>query len=258
MIAGAVAYNYNGQQNYVYYDGVKYYRGKNGFFNKLFKKKHNKGKFGNHDLINNIWDVPGPLQPQNYWKKALMSENISKLQGPDTDPALFRHNILPSHGGDNINLGDMQCTGFGEDTKCSNFYDYISNNNNNNNNNALNAKISSAEQEMWLANRNDPSVKMEQNLGSSGGPTSDYNSYLNSLIADDRTIDNHNKWVNEMLPWSGTTTMIDDMDEALSNSGVNWVGLRRPQPIAQSSDSLFVTELDSTSFINNPKFNFRG
>lgn len=261
LIAVAIYYNYS-QQNYVYYNGVKYYNGKNGFFN-LFNRNKKKSGFSNSDsgIINNVWDVPPALQSQNYWKRAAMNQNIDMLQGPNTDPAMFKY-IYPENGGNDINMGYKQCTGFGEDTKCTNFYNYMSKNNPNAGNNVLNAKISTAEQEMWMANRNDPSVKMDNNLGSSLGAANsnlnaDYNSYINSLVVDERTLDNHLKWANEMLPWSGTARTVDNMDEALSNSGINWLGLRRPQPIAQSNESLFVTELGPKDFINNPKFNFK-
>jgi len=264
LIAAAIYYSYY-QQNYVYYNGVKYYTGKNGFFN-LFNrhKKGKKGRFSNSEsgIINNIWDVPPALQSQNYWKRAAMNQNIDNLQGPNTDPAMFKY-IYPENGGNDINMGYKQCTGFGEDTSCTDFYNYMSQNNpNSGGNNVLNAKISTAEQEMWMANRNDPSVQMDNNLGSSINSSNtnlnaDYNSYINSLVVDDRTLDNHLKWANEMLPWSGTARTVDNMDEALSNSGINWLGLRRPQPIAQSNESLFVTELGPKDFINNPKFNFK-
>jgi hypothetical protein len=260
IICGAIAvttYN-NNNQNY----SVEYINGGNGILGRLKSMFSNNGgknnAFSNSNIINNTSDIPPSLLPQNYWKHALMSQNISKMQGPKTDPNMFKY-IYPLDGGSDINLGIKHCTGFGEDTVCDNFYDYITNTNNViNNNNLISGKISTAEQEMWLANRNDPSITIEKNLGSSyinTNPNADYSAYINSLVADNRMIDNHKKWVNEMIPWSGTARNVDNIEEALANS-TNWLGLRRPQPIAQGPESLFITELGPTNFINNPKFNF--
>jgi hypothetical protein len=251
MICGFVAFSYNGgNQN----SGIL------NRFKGMFGNRNNmKSNFTDKDIVNNTWDIPPSLQPQNYWKHALMSKNISEMQGPQTDPNMFKY-MYPLDGGSDINLGTKNCTGFGEDTVCSNFYDYITNTNNIfNNNNLISGKISTAEQEMWLANRNDPSIAIDSNLGASSyannNPNADYSAYINSLVADNRMIDNHKKWVNEMTPWSGTARNVDNIEEALSNS-THWLGLRRPQPIAQGSEALFLTELGPTNFINNPKFIF--
>jgi hypothetical protein len=294
IIAGACYYGYNGQQNYVYYDGVKYYRGKNGFFNKN-KRKNNGFNNGMANVISNVQHVPPPLQPQNVWKKSVMDQNINMLQGSETDPQLFNF-IYPKNGGDNLIIPNKKCVGYGENTVCGDFYDYIGNNgestfvpnnyvdlyeNNKKINNLVNkdfrdldrnskhldkelkrdntisAKISSAEQELYMANRNNSTDYRDKDFGSSlvGAPASDYSKYLDSLVIDDRTMQNHLKWANEMAPWSGTARGIDTMDEPMANA-ISFVGLRRPQPISQSSDSLFITEIGAKDLINNPKFNF--
>ena len=298
IIAGACFYGYNGQQNYVYYDGVRYYRGKNGFFN---RKNRNKGTFNNgmENVISNVQHVPPPLQAQNMWKKSVMDNNIDMLQKIDTDPELFNF-VYPKNGGNNITIPDKKCTGFGENVVCEDFYNYIGNrdeqqyaphnyvdlfeNNKKINheinrdfkgidrnlnrdmrqmkrdNSTINAKISSAEQELYMANRNNSTEYRDKDFGSSlvsSTPASDYSKYLDSLVIDERTMQNHLKWANEMAQWSGTTARgIDNIDEAMSNS-LNWVGLRRPQPISQGSDALFITEVGAKDLINNPKFNFK-
>jgi hypothetical protein len=111
---------------------------------------------------------------------------------------------------------------------------------------------------MFMSDRlNSEEVGANISLGSGGdyGPKGDYNSYVKSLVADERLQDNHNKWVNEMLPWSGTARNVDNIDEAMANS-LSFVGLRRPQAILQSSDALFQTELDTSDLINNKPFRF--
>lgn len=122
------------------------------------------------------------------------------------------------------------------------------------------SKIASAEQELWMANRlSDGQVSMDNldlaPLAILAAPTINYESYLDSLVIDERLLNNHSNWVHEMLPWAGTAQMVDTIDEAVSNS-VPWTGLRRPQSVAQDSSALYQTELDAKSFINNPKFVF--
>lgn len=87
-------------------------------------------------------------------------------------------------------------------------------------------------------------------------PNMDYNGYVTDLVVDPRTKKNHDEWVNEIMPWSGTAMTVDNMDEAMEAS-INFTGLRRPQPVAQYNP-MFVTELDATYLASNPKFNFRG
>jgi hypothetical protein len=87
-------------------------------------------------------------------------------------------------------------------------------------------------------------------------PSMDYGGYIADLIVDPRTRDNHAKWVEEMGPWSGGPMIVDNMDEAMEAT-THFVGLRRPQPVAQYNP-LQLTERDTMTFISNNKFNFRG
>ena len=122
---------------------------------------------------------------------------------------------------------------------------------------------SQADQEMWLASYMDnKDPQNDSGLGndlpsSTHIPSGDYMSYITNLVADPRLQENHHKWSEEMSPWSGTAFSPDDLDEAVGND-LSFVGLRRPQAIAQSSDALFITEADATNVIDNPRFNFMG
>lgn len=120
------------------------------------------------------------------------------------------------------------------------------------------SQIARAEQEQWMMSH---AYDAEKAFSASsddvhGGKDMDYGSYVTNLIVDPRTASNHKKWVDEMKPWSGTATTVDDLEEAMEAT-TNFVGLRRPQPIVQYNP-LQLTEQDSFTFISNPKFNFRG
>ena len=84
----------------------------------------------------------------------------------------------------------------------------------------------------------------------------DYTGYLTDLVTDPRTRETHKQWVEEMKPWSGTAITVDNMDEAMEAS-TSFLGLRRPQAAPQYNP-YFVTELDPSTFKNNPKFIFQG
>jgi len=84
----------------------------------------------------------------------------------------------------------------------------------------------------------------------------DYGAYVTDLIIDPRTKDNHRRWVEEMAPWSGTSMTVDDMDEAMEAT-TDFIGLRRPQPVAQYNP-MMLTERDTWTFIENNRFNFKG
>ncbi len=86
-------------------------------------------------------------------------------------------------------------------------------------------------------------------------PAINYGKYVSDVALDARTEANHRAWVAEMKPWSGSLRGIDTLDEALEAS-TNFVGLRRPQSVAQR-DPFFITEKDSSTYAKNPKFNFR-
>ena len=84
----------------------------------------------------------------------------------------------------------------------------------------------------------------------------DYNSHISDTVLDERAVQNHRKWADAMMPWSGVSTSPDTMDEAMEAS-VNFQGLRRPQPIAQHNQ-LQVTERDMFTFLGNSQFKFLG
>ena len=87
-------------------------------------------------------------------------------------------------------------------------------------------------------------------------PALDYNSHITDTVLDSRSVENHAKWVDMMIPWAGTATTVDTMDEAVEAS-TNFIGLRRPQPVAQHN-ALQITERDMYTFLGNAKFNFLG
>ncbi len=87
-------------------------------------------------------------------------------------------------------------------------------------------------------------------------PALDYDSFITDLVVDPRTRENHRRWVEEMQPWSGTAMMVDDMEEAMEAS-TDFIGLRRPQSVVQYNP-LQLTERDASTFVHNPRFNFRG
>lgn len=87
-------------------------------------------------------------------------------------------------------------------------------------------------------------------------PGMDYNSYVADMVIDPRTRLNHQNWAREMAPFSGSTMIVDDLDEALE-AGTHFTGLRRPQAVAQDNPWQ-LTERDANTFIGNTKFNFRG
>jgi len=254
FIAIYCSYNNNGQ-NYTYYDGTYYYRGKNGFFNFGRKNQHHQRKGGfNNGIIYNTPDVPTQFNAQNFQKRSEMNRNIGRLQG-NADKEMFGY-FYPDDGGDDINLPNQNCTGFGEDAKCSNFYNYILKDQNNGKQSS--GRIETAEQEMFMASRmsnGESSTDLPLGMVPDFLPKGDYGSYVESLVVDDRLRDNQRKWVSEMLPWSGTASMVDNLDEAVANS-LDFRGLRRPQAIVQGADALFKTEIDATDLINNKPFRF--
>jgi len=116
-------------------------------------------------------------------------------------------------------------------------------------------KIAAAEQELWMANKLSAGQVSMDILNYSGldllaDTNIDYESYLSNMVIDKRLSSNHNSWVNEMLPWSGTAQSVDNIDEALTNS-FSFVGFSRPQAIAQAPSALFQTEADASTFIGN-------
>ena len=336
LITGMCYYSSYSNQNYIYYDGKKYYRGDS--FNNRFKKLFNKSNFQSDDssnknnaIISTANDIPTAFRPYQSAQKAVLNRNILAAQG-NAIPEMYRWqngasgSSLPEFGGQDqcINESDCigkgssyKCSGLGDSTTCTSSQDNfqaapaapgtlaaakqssvenqingiknndlmfgknsrsgsaLSNLANQPNlprglsaNNRSGAKttpeeMSMADQEQWLAlymDAKDPNdiPSLGNDLPSSTKiPTSDYNSFITNLVADPRLMENHQKWSEEMFPWSGTAFSPDDMDETIGNS-LSFVGLRRPQATAQGSDSLFITEVDATNIIDNPRFNFMG
>lgn len=118
---------------------------------------------------------------------------------------------------------------------------------------------------LWLNSTTDtfnPEAIYSENLSDSLQNTSEmrtegeYGDYITSLVADEKTKRNQAKWAEEVRPFSRNVQMIDNLDEAMEAS-THFVGLRRPQSVAQH-DPMLVTERDSSTFANNRKFNFKG
>jgi len=127
-------------------------------------------------------------------------------------------------------------------------------------------QAAAADQEMWVSNLDSSSVapyNTERAFDSCHDATGyheaaplDYNTHITENVLDAHAVSNHQKWVSSMMPWAGTSTSPDTLDEALEAT-THFVGLRRPQAIAQHN-SLQVTERDMYTFLGNSKFNFLG
>ena len=338
VISGIFYYSSYSNQNYVYYDGEKYYRGdsfqqKPGILSKLFNKNsfQSNSDYPNNARISTANDIPSAFGSYKSAQKAVLNRNILAAQG-NAIPAMYRWqngasgSSLPEFGGQDQCISESDCIGKGSSYKCSGLGDNatctssqdnfqttpdasdtlaaakqssasnkvngiknnelmfgknsrsgsaLSNLANQPNlprglsaNNRSGAKttpeeMSMADQEQWLAlymDAKDPNdiPSLGNDLPSSTKiPTGDYNSFITNLVADPRLMENQHKWAEEMFPWSGTAFSPDDMDETIGNS-LSFTGLRRPQATAQGSDSLFITEVDATNIIDNPRFNFMG
>jgi hypothetical protein len=131
--------------------------------------------------------------------------------------------------------------------------------------------IAEAERDEWYAatpadNAGQMNTDLIQDPGSSSDPQRegfhcannnlDYGAYVTDLIVDPRTKDNHRRWVEEMQPWSGTAMTVDDLEEA-QEADLDFIGLRRPQPVAQYNP-MQLTEVTTMNLIGNKKFNFQG
>jgi hypothetical protein len=127
--------------------------------------------------------------------------------------------------------------------------------------------ITNAEQQDWYdytAESNTGNFNAELAADSNGGdtmqyhtaePAINYGDFITDMIIDPRTKENHNKWVEEMKPFSGGPMMVDNMDEAIEAS-IDFRGLRRPQAVVQNNP-LFITEIDTRLLASNCPFNFR-
>lgn len=84
--------------------------------------------------------------------------------------------------------------------------------------------------------------------------STDYNSYMRSLVADDRMLANQAAWVKEVQPFSQTSLIIKDFD---IEPYVSFQGLRRPQAVAVYNPTQ-LTELAPEDLAPNKKFDFQG
>ncbi len=94
-----------------------------------------------------------------------------------------------------------------------------------------------------------------------GGTAMDYGEHLTNLALDQRTHENHRRWVEEVLPWSQTSLKVDDLDEAVYMSTRNGHGITtfRNDTPAQGPNTLFITEADPYLFAAHSKtFRFSG
>jgi hypothetical protein len=127
-------------------------------------------------------------------------------------------------------------------------------------------QAAAAEQEAWTAalESNSSAVYNTENAYDSYSDATachesaplDYNTHITETVLDKHAVENHNKWATSMMPWAGTSTSPDTLDEAIEAS-TDFIGLRRPQAIVQHN-ALQVTERDMYTFLGNAKFNFLG
>lgn len=125
--------------------------------------------------------------------------------------------------------------------------------------------VAEAEREQWFSALDaDQAGQFNTELGREGftdtmqyhqaAPAIDYGSYITDLVVDPRTRDNHNRWVEEMKPWSGVAMKVDSLD---MENYVDFQGLRRPQAVVQYNP-LQLTEIDTFDLSVNRPFNFMG
>lgn len=123
-----------------------------------------------------------------------------------------------------------------------------------------------AEQELWTDATSDDSIQTfdtEQAFNSQQDAVryhqktpASYDEQLAKTVIGAREQHNHDQWYTSMTPWSGTATTVDTLDEAMEAS-INFVGLQRPQAVAQSN-ALLITEIDASHLIGNNVFRFTG
>jgi hypothetical protein len=125
--------------------------------------------------------------------------------------------------------------------------------------------LAEAEREAWFSALDaDQSGQFNTELAHEGftdtmqyhtaAPALDYGSYVTDLVVDPRTRDNHQRWVEEMKPWSGVAMKVDNLE---MDNYVDFIGLRRPQAVVQYNP-LFITEIGPEDLAVNPPFRFTG
>jgi hypothetical protein len=126
-------------------------------------------------------------------------------------------------------------------------------------------QMAESEREQWYAASNKDcsgafNTELTQDMANdttqyhTTSPAIDYDKYIVDLVADPRVKQNHEKWLEEMKPWTGATMKVDNLD---IEPYIDFIGLRRPQAVAQYNP-MQITEADTWDLIQNPKFNFRG
>jgi hypothetical protein len=126
-------------------------------------------------------------------------------------------------------------------------------------------QMAEAEREQWYATSNmDNCATFNSELTNdmsadttqyhTSQPAINYDKYIVDLVADTRVKANHDKWLEEMQPWTGTTMKVDNLD---IEPYISFTGLRRPQAVVQYNP-MQITEADTWDLSGNPKFNFRG
>lgn len=126
--------------------------------------------------------------------------------------------------------------------------------------------IQAADQELWMGGLEESGIAQYNTERAFDGANDavgyhevaplEYNSMITDTVLDTRAVENHRKWAESMIPWAGVSTSPDTLDEALEAS-VDFIGLRRPQPVAQYN-AVQITERDALTFLGNHKFNFQG
>ena len=226
--------------------------------------------------------MPSAYNPDQWALRAQMNRNIQEAQGKSI-AELYRQQYngpLVDDGGENLcttplscvgSGSSVSCSGVGENTTCTENINLPKNNDLPKGINTYNhtgrklspEDIMQSEQELWSVQHfgDDNIDPQNDNLLGTGLPSStkiptgDYNSHVTNLVADARVLENQQKWATEMGPWSGTAFSPDDIDEAMGNS-LPFIGLRRPQSVAQGPDALFITAVGAVDFIDNHKFIF--
>jgi hypothetical protein len=80
----------------------------------------------------------------------------------------------------------------------------------------------------------------------------DNNAYILDQIVDERILQNHKEWVEEVTPWAGTASMVGASD---FNAGdyISFQGLRRPRGVAQVNPWQ-ITEVTEYDLADNKPF----
>jgi hypothetical protein len=119
--------------------------------------------------------------------------------------------------------------------------------------NSFEAKLTNAERSAWGDSRASRNAYGSDEV-ESDGVGMDYGAYIADTMIDPRTRANHAKWSEEMQPWAATAKIVDRLNV---EDYVDFVGLRRPQPVAQYNPRQ-LTEIDASDLANNAEFHFNG